>query len=93
MYIVIHTTVGIILQKHDSFIHCMESSPNQVYIHIMYTLCMLSIPYKAKVIWYIMPLVILTADEMNGFYSEFEEEILAEDGEVEEYFGYDQPAM
>ena len=31
-----------------------------------------------------MPLVILTADEMNGFYSEFEEEILAEDGEVEE---------
>ena len=40
-----------------------------------------------------MPLVNLTADEMNGFYSEFEEEILAEDGEVEEYFGYDQPAM
>lgn len=35
----------------------------------------------------------MNADEMNGFYSEFEEEILAEDGEVEEYFGYDQPAI
>ena len=30
---------------------------------------------------------------MNGFYAEFEEEVLAEDGEVEEYFGYDLPAV
>lgn len=33
------------------------------------------------------------ADEMISYYTEFEEEVLAEDGEVEEYFGYDQPAM
>ena len=32
-------------------------------------------------------------DELNGFYAEFEEEVLAEDGEVEEYFGYDLPAV
>ncbi|XP_078359550.1 protein FAM149A-like isoform X2 [Oculina patagonica] len=32
-------------------------------------------------------------DEMNGYYTEFEEEVLAEDGEVVEYFGYDQPAL
>ncbi|KAJ7391677.1 hypothetical protein OS493_017374 [Desmophyllum pertusum] len=32
-------------------------------------------------------------DEMISYYTEFEEEVLAEDGEVEEYFGYDQPAI
>lgn len=32
-------------------------------------------------------------DELNGYYAEFEEEVLAEDGEVEEYFGYDLPAV
>lgn len=32
-------------------------------------------------------------DELNGFYAEFEEEVLAEDGEVEEHFGYDLPAV
>lgn len=35
----------------------------------------------------------MNADEINGYYAEFEEEILAEDGEIEEYFGYDQPAV
>lgn len=37
--------------------------------------------------------VIFGVDEMNGYYTEFEEEVLAEDGEVVEYFGYDQPAV
>ncbi|XP_020604881.1 protein FAM149B1-like isoform X2 [Orbicella faveolata] len=32
-------------------------------------------------------------DEMNDYYTEFEEEVLEEDGEVVEYFGYDQPAV
>lgn len=32
-------------------------------------------------------------DELNGYYTEFEEEVLEEDGEVVEYFGYDQPAV
>jgi len=37
--------------------------------------------------------VILGVDEMNDYYTEFEEEVLEEDGEVVEYFGYDQPAV
>ena len=32
-------------------------------------------------------------DEMNDYYTEFEEEVLEEDGEVVEYFGYDRPAV
>lgn len=35
----------------------------------------------------------MSDDELNGYYAEFEEEVLAEDGEVEEYFGYDLPAV
>jgi len=37
--------------------------------------------------------IILGVDEMNDYYTEFEEEVLEEDGEVVEYFGYDQPAV
>ena len=32
-------------------------------------------------------------DDLDGYYAEFEEEVLAEDGEVEEFFGYDRSAM
>lgn len=32
-------------------------------------------------------------DDLDGYYAEFEEEVLAEDGEVEEYFGYDRSAL
>lgn len=40
-----------------------------------------------------MFVIILGVDEMNDYYTEFEEEVLEEDGEVVEYFGYDQPAV
>lgn len=32
-------------------------------------------------------------DDLDDYYAEFEEEVLAEDGEVEEYFGYDHSAV
>lgn len=34
--------------------------------------------------------IILGLDDMNDYYTE---EVLEEDGEVVEYFGYDQPAV
>lgn len=34
-----------------------------------------------------------TIEELEDYYAEFEEEVLAEDGEVEEYFGYDRSAL
>jgi len=34
-----------------------------------------------------------TIEELEDYYAEFEEEVLAEDGEVEEYFGFDRSAL
>lgn len=39
------------------------------------------------------PLESYLDEELEDYYAEFEEEVLAEDGEVEEYFGFDRSAL